>query len=98
MLQHWPYNVGPKTHASLCSPQEPPERHVVHHLHQKTPIGVTEVIRLAVLIRADTDVVIFEPSQVMSSKPCTINVDKLRVIGSGKATQYIVGPGQDCPG
>ena len=91
MLQHcqWPCNEGPGTHASLWNPQEPPGRHVVLHLDQKTPKVSPKGHGLAMLVGADTDVIVFEPSQVMSSKSCAINVGQLRVDRNSRTIQHI---------
>ena len=68
MLQHcqWLHNEGPETHASLWNLQEHQEDIVfaistrrLQRCHRRA------INRLAVLVSADTDVKVFEPSQVI---------------------------------
>ena len=53
----------------------------VRHLGQESPNSHRRAIDgLTVLVSTNTDIVVFETSQVMTTLPSTINVDQLRVI------------------
>ena len=93
----WPCSVGPRTHAWLWNHQEPLKKRGVYTIsarrlqrsHRRAINGLT------VLVSTNTDIVVFETSQVMTTQPSTINVDQLRVIWGRATDQCIFGPDEN---